>query len=93
MMSKQRNSDTSNRSSRPAQKLDLAVSLEILNGLLNTLRDVVDVREVFERASGYTRPNMASLRDTIFGFERYRELMAPTGLRPSTARCARVARF
>ena len=61
MMSKQRNSDTSNRSSRPAQKLDLGVSLEILNGLLNTLRDVVDVREVFERASTTASVNADTL--------------------------------
>jgi GAF domain-containing protein len=50
-MSEQRNSDTSNPSSRPAQELDLAARLEILNGLLNTLTDVLDVREVFELVS------------------------------------------
>jgi hypothetical protein len=50
-MSEQRNSDTSNPSSRPPQKLDLAASLEILNGLLNALTDVLDVREIFERVS------------------------------------------
>lgn len=38
-------------SGRPAQQRDLAASLEILNGLLNTLTDVLDIRDVFDRVS------------------------------------------
>jgi len=38
-------------SGRPVQQRDLAASLEILNGLLNTLTDVLDIREVFDRVS------------------------------------------
>jgi len=38
-------------SGRPAQQGDLASRLEILNGLLNTLTDVLDIREVFDRIS------------------------------------------
>src|SRR5271157_6084237 len=36
-------------SDRPPQQHDLASRLEILNGLLNTLTDVLDIREVFDR--------------------------------------------
>ena len=39
------------RSSRPQQQGDLASRLEALNGLLNTLTDVLDIREVFGRVS------------------------------------------
>ena len=38
-------------SGRPPQQRDLAASLEILNRLLNTLTDVLDIREVFDRVS------------------------------------------
>jgi transcriptional regulator with GAF, ATPase, and Fis domain len=38
-------------SGRPPQECDLASRLEILNGLLNTLTDVLDIREVFDRVS------------------------------------------
>ena len=38
-------------SSRPTQLEDLASRLEILNSLLNTLTDVLDIREVFDRVS------------------------------------------
>jgi transcriptional regulator with GAF, ATPase, and Fis domain len=38
-------------SGRPAQTRDLASRLEILNGLLNTLTDVLDIRDVFDRVS------------------------------------------
>ena len=38
-------------SERPAQQHDLASRLEILNGPLNTLTDVLDIREVFDRVS------------------------------------------
>ena len=38
-------------SNRPAQHEDLASRLEIINGLLNTLTDVLDIREVFDRVS------------------------------------------
>jgi transcriptional regulator with GAF, ATPase, and Fis domain len=38
-------------SSRPAEQRDLALRLEILNGLLNTLTDVLDIREVFDQVS------------------------------------------
>src|SRR5215468_8993327 len=38
-------------SDRPAQQPDLASNLETLDGLLNTLTDVLDIREVFERVS------------------------------------------
>ena len=37
-------------SDRPAQG-DLASRLEILNGLLNTLTDILDIRKVFDRVS------------------------------------------
>lgn len=50
-MSEQSNSEKLSAFSRPAQEFDLAGSLEILNGLLNELTDVLDVREVFERVS------------------------------------------
>src|SRR6516225_1803922 len=38
-------------SGRPTPHGDLASRLEVLNGLLNTLTDVLDVREVFDRVS------------------------------------------
>jgi GAF domain-containing protein len=38
-------------SSWPTQQGDLASRLEILNGLLNTLTGVLDIREVFDRVS------------------------------------------
>ncbi len=38
-------------SERPPQQQDLASRLEILNGLLNTLTDVLDIREVFDRVA------------------------------------------
>lgn len=38
-------------SGRPTQHEDLASRLEILNGLLSTLTDVLDIREVFDRVS------------------------------------------
>lgn len=38
-------------SSRRAEQRDLASRLEILNGLLNTLTDVLDIREVFDQVS------------------------------------------
>ena len=38
-------------SSRPAQHEDLASRFQILNSLLNTLTDVLDIREVFDRVS------------------------------------------
>jgi len=38
-------------SSRPSPHGDLASRLEVLNGLLNTLTDVLDVREVFDQVS------------------------------------------
>src|SRR5215467_7428609 len=38
-------------SGRPTPQGDLASRLEALNGLLNTLTDVLDVREVFDRVS------------------------------------------
>lgn len=36
---------------RPTQQHDLASLFEILNGLLNTLTDVLDIRELFDRVS------------------------------------------
>jgi hypothetical protein len=50
-MSEQRNNDTPNVFKRQMPEVDLAARLEILNGLLNELTDVLDVREVFERVS------------------------------------------
>jgi two-component system response regulator AtoC len=38
-------------SNRPARQCDLASDLEVLDGLLNTLTDVLDIREVFDRIS------------------------------------------
>src|SRR5271157_842339 len=38
-------------SDRPPQQHDLASRLEILNGLLDTLTDVLDIREVFDRVA------------------------------------------
>ena len=38
-------------SGRPPQQRDLAANLEVLNGLLNTLTDILDIREVFDRVS------------------------------------------
>ena len=38
-------------SSRRAEQRDLGSRLEILNGLLNTLTDVLDIREVFDHVS------------------------------------------
>jgi pimeloyl-ACP methyl ester carboxylesterase len=38
-------------SGRPADRRDLASNLEMLDGLLNTLTDVLDIREVFDRVS------------------------------------------
>lgn len=50
-MSEQRNNETPNAFKRQMPEVDLAARLEILNGLLNELTDVLDVREVFERVS------------------------------------------
>lgn len=50
-MSEQRNNDTPNAASRPMPEVGLTARLEILNGLLNALTDVLDVREVFDRLS------------------------------------------
>lgn len=43
-------SDT-HTSGRPARQRDLASSLGTLNGLLNTLTDILDIREVFDQVS------------------------------------------
>lgn len=38
-------------SDRPLRPRDVAADLEVLDGLLSTLTDVLDIREVFERVS------------------------------------------
>src|ERR1051326_8948007 len=77
-------SDLPDRLGRPR---DLAADLQVLDGLLNTLTDVLDIREVFDHVSKVVQPvlphDMMGVLEIDETGERF-TLYAGTGISPAT---------